>query len=210
MAKKEGMSLEDLTKSVGYLRKEGGFSLTVQPAGDKFIATCGFKDIGAYGFTVSYAAVHEDVDTAQQAAIVACTKLVYGTKDQKPVVPQKAASSGSYSKGSSSSSYGNRDKGNGSRGEFPPREGAYGVSLQGLKDDGFQEAKETVKNNGFKWDSGRKLWVGDDKDSLPSWLQKRTKRLGGGSEGEGQDERPTKAAPPADVGEEEEDDPIPF
>lgn len=147
---------EEIVKAAGFLRKNGGYSLTVTPHQDSFVVTGYFKDVGSYGTTVSYAAASGDLDTAQDACILGLAKLVHYTQAEKPTVNKPAAAA--------------------------PTGGAI-VSLKGLEDSQWGKAKDLVKDAGFRFDKDSKNWIGGDIDKLPDWLKKRTK--GGSSNGNG-------------------------
>lgn len=187
------MSTEKLVKQVGYLRKSGGFSLTVSKQEGTFLSVGFFKDIGSYGTTVSFAAESEDLEASQAACIEGLASLVKYTEESKPVKPAPASSGSSYS------------------GSKAPA-GSAVVSLKGLKDNQFQSAKEVIKQAGFRFDMESKDWVGGDASQLPDWLQKRVKGNGASfssSNGNGFKKPYQKPAVEAVVESASEDD-IPF
>jgi len=220
MTKETATSAERLTKAIGYLRSQGGFSLDIKVGTEgQYIATAHSKELGGYSFSIGIASVGASIDEAQGEAIVTLGELVYNTKDNKPVQPAKSYksdSSSSYGKSSSGSyakkSYGNDDG-------FDKEEWKRKVnspicfSTKGLKDNQFKQAQQQARDAGFVWDKDRMVWAGGDPTLLTEGLQKR---VDGIDEGEQDNELETPPAPrrtKAFVGkkvEELEEDDIPF
>jgi len=167
---------EDVVKQVGFLRKNGGFSITPTyvPELGSFVVTGYFKDTNSYGTTVSFAAIGADLDDAQKACVSGLAKLVHYTNDAKP-----AASAGKTNVAS----------------------GDCVVVLTGLKDPQWQKAKDLVKEAGFRFDKETKNWAGGDASRLPDWLQKRVK---GGSGATSSSSSYSKPAPKPEPVEEED------
>lgn len=183
------MSTEKLVKQVAYLRKAGGYSLTVTKEEGTYLAVGFFKDIGSYGTTVSFAAQDDNLEVAQAGCIEGLATLVKYTEDSKPTKPE--AVNKAYNSYSAPTPTGN---------------GSI-VSLKGLKDNQFQQAKEIIKQAGYRFDAASKDWIGGDASQLPDWLGKRVK----GSASNGYKKAYTPAAKPAPVEQEpEQEEDIPF
>ena len=159
------MSMEKMVRAVAYLRKSGGYNLVVTPCVQGgFVVTGGFKDPGAYGFTVGFAASADILEEAQAACISGLANLCKLTEDSKPAIQQKPAST--YQKPANGFS-------------SAPSAGVSGaiVSLKGLKDEAWQKGKAIIKEAGFKYDTDSKEWSGGNVAALPEWLQKRVKGM---------------------------------
>lgn len=144
---------EEIVKAVGFLRKNGGYSLTASPLSDGgFVVTGFFKDTGSYGTTVSICAAGETIEAAQNSCIVELAKLVHYTAASKPSTAKDVVRASPTS----------------------PASNAI-ISLKGLDDSAWGKAKDLVKSAGFRYDKESKNWIGGDVNSLPDWLKKRNK-----------------------------------
>lgn len=145
------MSTEEMIKAVGYLRSTGGYFLQIEPTSDGIVCIGSFKDVGSYSSTVSYATSGQDLEDVQTACIIGLAKLVKATEKAKSAAGQAKQPAAAAPTGNAI------------------------VSLKGLTDKYWGQAKDAVKAAGFRFDKESKDWIGGDVNSLPDWLQKRVK-----------------------------------